>query len=193
MIRICEVGRRAPRVRRIRRYRRGFRNTARRRWGAIVSTKTRRTIRRRAGRRRIRGLGVRKGSARGEHEPGTRETASVTTEVEHPRASTIATMTPLSFDNTDAHFCLPHHVPVHPRVTVPPAASPSAQACSRSIPAPTCRRPAPCPPHHARAALPLLLAGRGRGSSAKRWTPFLESPAGAADQHPPAGRRPVDV
>jgi hypothetical protein len=46
-------------------------------------------------------------------------------------------------------------------------------------PRPRCRRPAPGPPAPAWANPPhIYLARRGRGASATRWPPFLESPGG---------------
>jgi hypothetical protein len=46
-------------------------------------------------------------------------------------------------------------------------------------PRPRCRRPAPGPPAPAWANPPhIYLARRGRGDSALRWSPFLESPGG---------------
>ena len=78
---------------------------------------------------------------------------------------------------------VPRDRPVCPASSTPPRPAPA-----RCLPPPPRPRPSP---HHVWTALPFLSAGRGRGSSAKRWTPFLESPGVERDLGPGAGRRPV--
>jgi hypothetical protein len=57
-------------------------------------------------------------------------------------------------------------------------------------PLPLAAAPPPASLFHAWAA-PVLLAGRGRGPSAKRWTPLPRKPRREAESGPEAGRRPV--
>ena len=84
--------------------------------------------------------------------------------------------------NTRPRDPLPRFSPSRPP---PPPARPSRLTpCCLLLPAhphaqppPACRRPASGPPAYCLGCAQIYLAGRGRGgSSAKRWTPFLESP-----------------
>jgi hypothetical protein len=87
-----------------------------------------------------------------------------------------------------------HHVPIPSRATAIASATDRNTVYCRPAPhrPPSAgRRPAHGHPHHAWAALPFLPAGRGRGSSAKRWTPLPRKPRGAGTSYPEAGRRPV--